>query len=207
MQVGTLSWCCTPVTCSWDVFCSAVRVATAAFSQREVVDNIMSAVESAVSHVPKKWKNIQAIHIKAAASAALPVFNSLPSSDTVTPSAQQPSAQQEQAPARKGSKRKTAEVACATVALRLLSAPCSLQVKHLQKMDNHLGTNEHANPQRSLRRRLPAQMVLRLSHPPRSANAQQTALTRLLRPWCQRRRRRLLQQHPRLLASRLPRRQ
>lgn len=38
----------------------------------------MAAAEAAASHVPQKWKNVQAIHIKTQSSAALPIYTSLP---------------------------------------------------------------------------------------------------------------------------------
>lgn len=42
------------------------------------VANAMAALTAAVAHIPHKWNNIRALHIKTVDSAALPVFQALP---------------------------------------------------------------------------------------------------------------------------------
>ena len=42
------------------------------------VDNIMAAADGVAARIPKKWANIQALHIKTPDSVALPIFASLP---------------------------------------------------------------------------------------------------------------------------------
>jgi ribosome biogenesis protein UTP30 len=58
--------------------CSAIRIAKSSMNEDEVVANIMCGMEAIVENVPKKWKGIQALHIKTAESVALPIWNSLP---------------------------------------------------------------------------------------------------------------------------------
>jgi len=43
-----------------------------------VVENILSSIQSIVEHIPRKWKNVQGIHVKTATSVALPLYNQLP---------------------------------------------------------------------------------------------------------------------------------
>ncbi|CAM0903973.1 unnamed protein product [Alopecurus aequalis] len=55
--------------------CRAVRVGHAAMAQAEVVDNVVAAVEAAAACVPRKWKNVRALHLKAPESVALPLYS------------------------------------------------------------------------------------------------------------------------------------
>ncbi|XP_003581392.1 ribosomal L1 domain-containing protein 1 [Brachypodium distachyon] len=55
--------------------CRAVRVGHAAMAQAEVVENVMAAVEAAAACVPRKWKNVRALHLKAPESIALPLYS------------------------------------------------------------------------------------------------------------------------------------
>nr|CAD1822670.1 unnamed protein product [Ananas comosus var. bracteatus] len=54
--------------------CSAIRVGRASQRQDEIVANVVAAAEAAVGHVPRKWANVRAFHIKAAESLALPIY-------------------------------------------------------------------------------------------------------------------------------------
>eukprot|EP00735_Rhodelphis_limneticus_P001840 TRINITY_DN1253_c0_g1::TRINITY_DN1253_c0_g1_i1::g.26936::m.26936 TRINITY_DN1253_c0_g1::TRINITY_DN1253_c0_g1_i1::g.26936 ORF type:complete len:261 (+),score=33.80,sp/Q5RCE6/RL1D1_PONAB/33.59/1e-39,Ribosomal_L1/PF00687.16/8.6e-56,DUF1390/PF07150.6/0.17,Peptidase_M17_N/PF02789.12/8.7,Peptidase_M17_N/PF02789.12/45 TRINITY_DN1253_c0_g1_i1:46-783(+) len=58
--------------------CSAVKVARTEFTVKQVVENIMTAVEGILAQVPKKWKGIQSLHIKTHDSVALPIYAYLP---------------------------------------------------------------------------------------------------------------------------------
>jgi ribosome biogenesis protein UTP30 len=58
--------------------CTAVKVASSSFEPSQVVENIMGALEAIVARVPRKWNNVQAIHLKTSQSAALPLYTSLP---------------------------------------------------------------------------------------------------------------------------------
>jgi len=64
--------------------CSALKVGTTDFSADQVVDNVMLVVQGLIQHDARKGKNIQAIHVKTDSSVALPVFNSMPSSDDIS---------------------------------------------------------------------------------------------------------------------------
>eukprot|EP00941_MAST-03F_sp_MAST-3F-sp1_P003133 g3133.t1 len=57
--------------------CSAVRIALTSFEPNEIVENIMTAMETIVEKIPKKMKGIQAIHLKTNDSIALPIYNSI----------------------------------------------------------------------------------------------------------------------------------
>jgi len=56
----------------------AIRIGKTSFAVEQVVDNITSAMPRIIQHIPKKWKNIQALYIKTHDSVALPIFNSVP---------------------------------------------------------------------------------------------------------------------------------
>jgi ribosome biogenesis protein UTP30 len=38
----------------------------------------MAAVRGALPNIPRKWANVQALHLKTATSAALPIYQALP---------------------------------------------------------------------------------------------------------------------------------
>ena len=54
--------------------CRAVRVGHAAMAQAEAVENVVAAVDAAAACVPRKWKNVRALHLKAPESVALPLY-------------------------------------------------------------------------------------------------------------------------------------
>ena len=54
-----------------------IRSARMSFEESEIVENIMAVIEGASEKVPKKWRNIQALHIKTPDSVALPIYNKL----------------------------------------------------------------------------------------------------------------------------------
>ncbi len=47
-------------------------------SQEECTENIIAAITAAMEHTPKKWLNVQALHLKSVNSVALPVYQTLP---------------------------------------------------------------------------------------------------------------------------------
>lgn len=55
--------------------CRAVRVGHAGMAQEEAVENVVAAVEAAGARVPRKWKNVRALHIKSPESIALPLYS------------------------------------------------------------------------------------------------------------------------------------
>jgi ribosome biogenesis protein UTP30 len=61
--------------------CCAVRIAKTSFTQEEVVENILAAIDPIVKNLPKQWKGLQAIYLKTHDSIALPVYNNLPDID------------------------------------------------------------------------------------------------------------------------------
>ncbi|KAL6903559.1 hypothetical protein ACP4OV_004372 [Aristida adscensionis] len=57
--------------------CRAVRVGHAAMALEEAVENVVAAVEAAAARVPRKWKNVRALHVKSPESVALPLYSAL----------------------------------------------------------------------------------------------------------------------------------
>ncbi|WOL00827.1 hypothetical protein Cni_G09540 [Canna indica] len=55
--------------------CSVIKVGRASQGRDEVIDNVMAAIEGVVGHVPKKWKNVRSLHLKATNSLALPIYD------------------------------------------------------------------------------------------------------------------------------------
>lgn len=62
---------------------SQVKIGKSSFSRQQVLENILGSIESIVSHLPRKWKNVQAIYLKTHDSAAIPIYNSLPTADKI----------------------------------------------------------------------------------------------------------------------------
>jgi len=58
--------------------CSAVKIGKSDFTTEQLVENILQGTDSIVSKIPKKWKNIQSIHLKTTESIALPIYTVLP---------------------------------------------------------------------------------------------------------------------------------
>jgi ribosome biogenesis protein UTP30 len=55
--------------------CRAVRVGHGAMSREEAVENVVAAVEAAAACVPRKWRNVRALHVKSPESVALPLYS------------------------------------------------------------------------------------------------------------------------------------
>ncbi|KAK9094554.1 hypothetical protein Scep_026023 [Stephania cephalantha] len=60
--------------------CSVVKVARVSSGREAIVENVVAAIEGAVDGgvVPRKWANVRAIHLKAAESVALPIYQAMP---------------------------------------------------------------------------------------------------------------------------------
>lgn len=54
--------------------CVGIRVGRAGMAREEIAENVRAAVEGAVGKVPKKWANVRGLHLKAAESVALPIY-------------------------------------------------------------------------------------------------------------------------------------
>ena len=44
----------------------------------QCVENVLAVVSKLVEHIPKKWSNVQALHLKTSDSAALPIYQRAP---------------------------------------------------------------------------------------------------------------------------------
>ncbi|KAF8703608.1 hypothetical protein HU200_032428 [Digitaria exilis] len=55
--------------------CRAVRVGHGALAPEEAVENVVAAVEAAAACVPRKWRNVRALHVKSPESVALPLYS------------------------------------------------------------------------------------------------------------------------------------
>lgn len=63
--------------------CVPCRVGKSSMSQEDCTENIMATVLSALEHIPKKWPNVQALHLKSVTSVALPIYQTLPAEQTI----------------------------------------------------------------------------------------------------------------------------
>jgi ribosome biogenesis protein UTP30 len=54
--------------------CISIRAARTTMAEEDIVANMYAAIDAAGEKVPKKWKNIQSIHIKTPQSVALPLY-------------------------------------------------------------------------------------------------------------------------------------
>ena len=52
----------------------SIRIGTTQLSVEENVSNIMAGMEEIIKKIPKKWDNIQSIHLKSSESIALPIY-------------------------------------------------------------------------------------------------------------------------------------
>ncbi|OZJ02172.1 hypothetical protein BZG36_04803 [Bifiguratus adelaidae] len=58
--------------------CLAIKIGTTTNTVQEILDNLLTALPFVIDKVPKKWRNIQSLHIKTSESLSLPIYNSLP---------------------------------------------------------------------------------------------------------------------------------
>ncbi len=63
--------------------CVLCRVGKSSMSQEDCTENIVATVVSALDHIPKKWLNVQALHLKSVNSVALPIYQTLPAEQTI----------------------------------------------------------------------------------------------------------------------------
>ena len=68
---------CTFLFLGWGACCS-VKVGRTDFTAKQVAENTMAAIRALVEKVPRKWRNIQSMHLKSTESIALPIYNALP---------------------------------------------------------------------------------------------------------------------------------
>ena len=57
--------------------CCAVQIATTAMDKDEITENVLKGMAEIANRIPKKWSNIQAVHMKTAESVALPLYQYL----------------------------------------------------------------------------------------------------------------------------------
>jgi ribosome biogenesis protein UTP30 len=55
--------------------CISIKAGNTSMPLIQIVENAAAVVLGAVGHIPRKWANVSAIHIKTATSVALPVYN------------------------------------------------------------------------------------------------------------------------------------
>lgn len=55
-----------------------VKVGRSTFTAEQITENIMAALPKIIEKLPKKWTNVQALHIKSSSSVSLAIYNSLP---------------------------------------------------------------------------------------------------------------------------------
>ncbi|CAG9462145.1 unnamed protein product [Pedinophyceae sp. YPF-701] len=62
--------------------CLSVRVARVKDGVDEAVENVAAVVEQACEKIPRKWDNVLALYLKLPGSAALPIYQTLPTPPT-----------------------------------------------------------------------------------------------------------------------------
>ena len=55
--------------------CLAVRMGHTGMTAAQLAENIVAALPQVVDRVPKKWRNVQSVHIKTTTSIALPIYD------------------------------------------------------------------------------------------------------------------------------------
>eukprot|EP01134_Creolimax_fragrantissima_P007660 CFRG7660T1 len=70
--------------------CCSIRVGHTGMTGEQIVANVKSAVDAAVSHVPAGWKNIKSVNLRTNTSIALPLYSSLLSQPSVEPKDNEP---------------------------------------------------------------------------------------------------------------------
>ncbi|KXS11654.1 ribosomal protein L1 [Gonapodya prolifera JEL478] len=59
--------------------CTSIRVGLTSQTAEELAANILTVLDTVITnYVPRKWSNVQSIHVKTSESVALPIYNSLP---------------------------------------------------------------------------------------------------------------------------------
>lgn len=57
--------------------CQTVKIALASQTADQIVDNVLVSLPAIVSCFPKKWKNVQSVHLKTGKSMALPIYSEI----------------------------------------------------------------------------------------------------------------------------------
>mmetsp|Transcript_15113 Transcript_15113/g.17119 ORF Transcript_15113/g.17119 Transcript_15113/m.17119 type:complete len:316 (+) Transcript_15113:76-1023(+) len=58
--------------------CCSVKIGRTCFTLDQICENALETITTAVHHIPKRWQNVQAIHMKTGKSMSLPIYNSVP---------------------------------------------------------------------------------------------------------------------------------
>ncbi|RUS18675.1 hypothetical protein BC937DRAFT_88462 [Endogone sp. FLAS-F59071] len=61
----------------------AIKIGTTAQTPTQIFENLQTALPHIIEKIPRKWKNIQSLHVKTSDSISLPIYNSLPDEPTV----------------------------------------------------------------------------------------------------------------------------
>ncbi|XVF58831.1 hypothetical protein PTKIN_Ptkin07bG0097700 [Pterospermum kingtungense] len=76
--------------------CSVVKVGKLSMGKKEIVENVIAAINGIAETVPSKWGNIRAFHLKLLDSLALPLYQAVPDLRLkIQPQADHPSAVEE----------------------------------------------------------------------------------------------------------------
>ena len=54
------------------------RAARSSFTAEQCAENVAAVIEGALQHIPRKWNNVQALYLRTAESAALPIYQVSP---------------------------------------------------------------------------------------------------------------------------------
>ena len=58
----------------WHGLDEICRSARSSFTPEQCAENIAAVIEGALEHIPRKWSNVQALYLRTAESAALPIY-------------------------------------------------------------------------------------------------------------------------------------
>lgn len=54
--------------------CGCCRAARSSFTAEQCAENVAAVIEGSLQHIPRKWGNVQALFLRTAESAALPIY-------------------------------------------------------------------------------------------------------------------------------------
>jgi ribosome biogenesis protein UTP30 len=56
----------------------SIKIGTTGMTSSQLLENLEVAIPAVIDKIPRKWKNIQSLHIKTPESISLPIYNCLP---------------------------------------------------------------------------------------------------------------------------------
>src|SRR2546423_634374 len=60
------------------MFNRSIKIGTTGMTSNQLLENLEMVIPVVIDKIPRKWKNIQSLHIKTPESISLPIYNCLP---------------------------------------------------------------------------------------------------------------------------------